>query len=268
MPHRISLCALLLASAVLVNGCAEADNANSANRNANSANTARANATPATTGATGGATSGAPAGATSNNTANSNTVTGNFNRRAERAMAKRSSNSAEDGIGDDSGEDYRYSSPRYEEYSGATKSPSVISPAPTPLSSVPFPGASAGSSTPAPRGDGVDGYLNSLPLGEVAFNTPEKTTLNQTFNLELKLGKSNLVGQLEELIEEEGKVESHPVKVGKVMEAQLAGAGFQIVPVTPAEQAVSESEPTEWEWQVKAKQEGTQLLHLTLNAVI
>ncbi|MDQ1611827.1 MAG: hypothetical protein QOG00_1758 [Pyrinomonadaceae bacterium] len=122
--------------------------------------------------------------------------------------------------------------------------------------------------TPAPGGDSVDAYLSSLPRGEVAFNTPEKMRLEQSVNVEVKLGKANLAGQLEKLIKEEGKVESHPIKVGNVMEAQLAGAGFEIIPITPAEQPLSDSTPTEWEWQVKAKQEGTQRLHLTLTVVV
>jgi hypothetical protein len=107
-----------------------------------------------------------------------------------------------------------------------------------------------------------------LPRGEVAFNTPEKMRLGQSVNVEVKLGKANLAGQLEKLIKEEGQVESHPIKVGNVMEAQLAGAGFEIIPITPAEQPLSDSTPTEWEWQVKAKQEGTQRLHLTLTVVV
>ncbi|MDQ1593149.1 MAG: hypothetical protein QOG71_3776 [Pyrinomonadaceae bacterium] len=130
------------------------------------------------------------------------------------------------------------------------------------------PSTQSATPTSTPGGDSVDAYLNSLPRGEVAFNTPEKMRLEQSVNVEVKLGKANLAGQLEKLIKEEGKVESHPIKVGNVMEAQLAGAGFEIIPITPAEQPLSDSMPTEWEWQVKAKQEGTQRLHLTLTVVV
>jgi hypothetical protein len=106
-----------------------------------------------------------------------------------------------------------------------------------------------------------------MPLGEVAFNAPDKMMLGDVISVQVKLGGPNLVGQLEGLIKEEN-VESHRVKIGKRMEAQLAGEGFEIIPVTPAEQAVSESEPTEWEWQVKAAHEGKLRLHLTLNAFV
>jgi hypothetical protein len=113
----------------------------------------------------------------------------------------------------------------------------------------------------------VDDYLNSLPLGEVAFNPPDKMMLNDTINVDVKLGGPNLAGKLEGLIKE-GRAESHPVKIGKRMEVQLAGAGFEITPITPSEQAISENAPTEWEWQVKAVKEGKLRLHLTLNAFV
>lgn len=291
MSSRILLYALLLAWVALASGCDAAPtnttnigNANTTNRNTNTASTASApgdaNVPPATTtGAPGGATTGASA--TPMNSNGETTATPrerasksvavkrqieelerrreeDFQRykRAE-AIKKRSPKEAAESSGDDSGDEYS-SVPNYQNY--PTRS---FTPAPTPQA-----GVSPALPSPTPHGDSVDAYLDSLPRGEVAFNTPEKMLLEQSVNVEVKLGREHLAGKLEELIREDGKTESHPLKVAKVMEAQLAGAGFEIIPVTPAEQPVSDSAPTEWEWQMKAKREGKQRLHLTLAAVV
>jgi hypothetical protein len=50
------------------------------------------------------------------------------------------------------------------------------------------------------------------------------------------------------------------------MEAHLTGNDFDIVPITPEEQAISRRETTEWKWSVKPKDVGTLPLHLSLNA--
>lgn len=113
----------------------------------------------------------------------------------------------------------------------------------------------------------LDDYIKSLPLGEVAFNTPPKMRLGETINIQAKLGGPEMRGNLKGTITGPGPVETQDVKVAGVMEARLVGVGFQIAPVTPTEQAVSESGATAWEWQVKAVEEGRQQLLLTLNVV-
>jgi hypothetical protein len=204
---------------------------------------------------------------TINCTVTDNANTTNTNANAAAANTPPASGSASTGA---SGASYNTGSSANTASSGSSSSGEVAtydpqnhnyqgSPTPTPSRATP---------TPTPRGDSLDDQLASLPLGEAAFNAPEKMRLNESVNIEVKIGGPKMVGQMADLITGEGKVESHRVKVARVMEAQLAGANFEIIPITHAEQPVSESEPTEWEWQVKAKQEGTQLLHLTLNAVI
>jgi hypothetical protein len=124
------------------------------------------------------------------------------------------------------------------------------------------------NNTAASVENSVDAYLASLPIGEVAFNTPERMRLGETANIEVKLGGPQLAGSLGERITEPGKVEALPLKIGAVMEAQLAGSNFQITPLTPAEQPVTAGDPTEWEWQIKPTAEGRQRLNLTLSVVV
>ncbi|HYG11587.1 MAG TPA: hypothetical protein VD835_16690, partial [Pyrinomonadaceae bacterium] len=238
-------------------GGSSGDTANTnANTNANSANSATQNTNAANTTST---TTGAGCGASS--TGNYGMPTRSDDNRPASTTESRSTRAIER----NSGSPYDYSIPEYENYRTSPHPGSTASP---PVLPAPQEKAVRSKSAGRTRRDSVDAYLDSLPLGEVAFNTPEKMRLGQTVNVELKLGGAHLVGQLEELIKEEGRVETHRVKVASVMEARLVGTGFEIATATPPEQVVSESKPTEWEWQVKATREGTQRLHLTLNAVV
>jgi LPXTG-motif cell wall-anchored protein len=56
--------------------------------------------------------------------------------------------------------------------------------------------------------------------------------------------------------------------VSQEMEAKLSGFGFEIQALTAERQAVGGSGVTEWAWEIKAKERGTQHLHLTLTAFI
>lgn len=233
MPLRLLLCLALVASAALTAGCSGAENANS--RNAANANTANANT----------ANANANANTSTNANASTNTNAGGSSGNSNSANAQ-TANAA--GSTQNSG--------------GAASHTPKATPTPR-LSASPLP-----TGTPAPRGDNsVDSHLNSSQVGEVAFNSPEKMMLDETVNIEVKLGGSKWVEQLGGLIKEKGKIETHPVEVWRVMDAQLVGVGFEIVSITPTRQAISESKPTGWKWQVKATQEGRQELHLTLSAV-
>jgi hypothetical protein len=128
--------------------------------------------------------------------------------------------------------------------------------------------AGRNANTAAQMENRVDAYLASLPVGEAAFNTPERMRLGETTNIELRLGGPQLAGNLNGRITAPGPVETHAVKIGAVMEAQLAGANFEITPLTPAEQPISADQPTEWDWQIKPTAEGRQRLFLTLNVVV
>jgi hypothetical protein len=58
------------------------------------------------------------------------------------------------------------------------------------------------------------------------------------------------------------------VKVADVMEATLYSRGFDVHPITPERQAVSNSAETEWKWDITAKEPGAQELRLTISVVL
>jgi hypothetical protein len=64
-------------------------------------------------------------------------------------------------------------------------------------------------------------------------------------------------------------IEIATLRIAPLMEARLEGApAFEITALTPLQQPVSRSAPTEWRWTVRAMQTGRHQLHLTINAII
>ncbi len=117
----------------------------------------------------------------------------------------------------------------------------------------------------------IDRILQSLPTGNIAFNTPESMTLNEARKIELLLSTSLSEEILKRAVEEhkvEGDIQYEPIQISDQMEATLTGDGFQITDVLPTRRAISRTGPTEWTWDVRALREGKLRLHLTLNALV
>lgn len=105
--------------------------------------------------------------------------------------------------------------------------------------------------------------MSSAPA---AFNVPRAMQLEDTAEVKLILGPGH---DLKELIATLNQgAEGANVRITDRMEAHLSGSGFQITPVTPELQAVSQSDITSWQWDVKATEPGHRPLHLTLNAIL
>lgn len=126
--------------------------------------------------------------------------------------------------------------------------------------------------TPAPAARAniqqTDRTLNELESGNIAFTAPSSIQLEETGQVELLLSLSKTIQDLERELEQQETVVGAKIKVSDHMEANLSGAGFEIVPITPLRQAVSEKESTQWKWEVKAREPGRRRLHLSLNAVL
>lgn len=143
---------------------------------------------------------------------------------------------------------------------------SVEPPPPTtgvsPLPDIPsFPGFAA-----------IDRALEALPLGSIAFNVPTAMTLNRGEDVHLLLSPSmsveDLQKQLVEKLSRELNIEGIEIRIAPRMEARLSGTNFSILALTPEVQPVTWKEPTEWRWEVRPTEAGSQALHLTLTAIL
>jgi hypothetical protein len=112
----------------------------------------------------------------------------------------------------------------------------------------------------------VDRILNSLELGNVAFNTPATLWVRETAIIELLLSMRHTIEELQKEITAPGEKGGARVRISNQMEARLSGPGFKIEAITPEVQAVSASEPTQWKWEIEPTKSGSHHIHLTLSA--
>jgi hypothetical protein len=113
----------------------------------------------------------------------------------------------------------------------------------------------------------IDQHLESMQLGNIAFNAPTSINLNESTVIKLLLAVETPIEELKQLVEEKGEKVGARIKVSSRMEARLSGSNFEIVTMTPEIQAVSLNEPTEWMWEIEPKKAGNHRLHLTLSVV-
>ena len=115
----------------------------------------------------------------------------------------------------------------------------------------------------------VDRKLDALPLGNIAFNTPESIPLGHTATIELLASLKEAEAELRQSVHAVGAVESaHDIKFSNQMEAKVTGIGFRIEPITPERQAVSRTQETNWRWQIEPTKSDALELNLTLSALI
>lgn len=115
----------------------------------------------------------------------------------------------------------------------------------------------------------VDEAIRRLADANVAFNTPSKARLGKDLRIVAKLSTKLPQETLAREVEGLGTPTVAPLKVSDRVIATLTGGGaFDISPAGPQEQAVSESELTEWSWLVTPKAAGEQTLILTFDAII
>jgi hypothetical protein len=114
----------------------------------------------------------------------------------------------------------------------------------------------------------VDRKLAALPLGNIAFNTPETIPLGDAATIELLVSLKEAEEELRQHVHGIGGIETAHVQLSDQMEAKVTGLGFHIEPITPERQAVSHSQETKWRWQIEPIKSDTLELNLTLSALI
>lgn len=147
-------------------------------------------------------------------------------------------------------------------------------PTPTPTSSnanVPANANTGRKAAAEPTSAEIDRILQSLDVGNIAFNTPESMSLKDPKKVELLLSTSLSEEELKKAVAKQnvqGEIQAESIQISDQMEANLSGDGFQITDVLPARRPISRTGTTEWKWDVRALKEGKLRLHLTLNALV
>jgi hypothetical protein len=111
-----------------------------------------------------------------------------------------------------------------------------------------------------------DDVVKEMDWGNIAFNTPSKMNLRDKATIQLVLSLTHGIDELSHMITAKGEKDNARIKVSDRMEADLSGFDFEIIPITPKEQAISHVDATSWSWRVRPKSKGLHQLHLTLTA--
>ena len=114
----------------------------------------------------------------------------------------------------------------------------------------------------------VDRLLKGLPTGNFAFNVPTTMNVRDTALIQVLLSLKTSIDDLKQKIQATGEKQGASIQVSDRMEARLSGSNFDITAVTPETQAVSQTQITEWKWEVKPRSTGHQYLHLTLSVLL
>lgn len=132
-------------------------------------------------------------------------------------------------------------------------------------------GAHAASTAPATFD--VDTFVRALPEEAMVFNVPATMQLEETVRVRLLIQPGStgvdLVAEFTraQREDERGELVQDVAPVGGEMGARLQSAGLEITALTPENQLVSPTEPTEWRWDLEAAEGGLHELELGLYAI-
>ena len=134
-----------------------------------------------------------------------------------------------------------------EQYAGESAAPAQSGGTPTVFPTVtgaPMPPTSRPPSAGVGGGGGgelggfeIDRVIEALPAANAAFNAPSTLRLEEPAVIQLLLSGRRSISRLQEQITALGRREGARIKASDAMEANLAGTGFKIEAITPADPA-------------------------------
>jgi len=119
----------------------------------------------------------------------------------------------------------------------------------------------------------VDEFLETLPLGNAAFEAPKRMSIGDKALVKLIISQSTELDSLmKQLASDTAGMEmaigGKKVKLHTVMRARLnGGSGIAIRPLGEEEVAIGSQGDHEWVWEIEAKETGRQILRLQLYAI-
>ena len=101
----------------------------------------------------------------------------------------------------------------------------------------------------------------------VAFNAPKQMNVGEHRVIQLLLDTRRSSSEIARDIVERGTKVTAQLGVSPQVKVYLTGSAFAVRPITAQEQAISDKEPTEWKWELTAREVGRQRLFLTVDAI-
>ncbi len=109
---------------------------------------------------------------------------------------------------------------------------------------------------------GVTDKLVAELKANLAFNTPESMSYDETQPIQLILDAERITDEVKALLKDS--------ETAAQVQVSLQGYGFKITPASPGTQALVTNKPTEWHWDVTptVKQNTTLKLYLSVNVLM
>lgn len=118
------------------------------------------------------------------------------------------------------------------------------------------PGKARAEIVPPPRADAV---MDQLQSATFAFVMPEQINVKDRARAQLLVDPSKIASELEQLLTANGQRSSGSIAVSKIVTVKLAAPDFEIETLSPERQAIAETAPTEWLWELTPKRTGSAL---------
>lgn len=112
-----------------------------------------------------------------------------------------------------------------------------------------------------------DAIIAQLANASMIFALPEKSNIKDNIRAQLIIDVNKTADELAKSIDSNLRVKGN-VKVSKIIIAKLVAPDFTVTPITPEEQALTQDEPTEWLWDLDAKEAGSFTTNLVITAVV
>lgn len=114
----------------------------------------------------------------------------------------------------------------------------------------------------------TDYLLAQLYDASMAFVVPNSANINDTVKIQLLIDPSKNISDLESELSIDGVVTSKKIKISKIVTANLTAPNFKVETLTPIEQAIADTQPTEYRWNLTPLSQGKQEITLSINAEV
>lgn len=113
-----------------------------------------------------------------------------------------------------------------------------------------------------------DLIVKQLHLSSIAFNIPDTANVKDHIDIQLLIDPAKTEEELSALLTSKLSRQHTTVLISKVVTAKIIAPEFVVINITEETQAIIDSIPTEWRWNLTPKSYGTFEIHLTISAII
>jgi hypothetical protein len=112
----------------------------------------------------------------------------------------------------------------------------------------------------------VDEIASQLTDAALIVDIPASANVADDVRAKVVIDPSKSVGQI--AVSTSATAVGSTIKISKIVEAKLIAPDFTIVAFSPDRQAISQSDPTTWEWELSGAKPGKHDVHISISAIV